>query len=221
MVNARLSAPAVHSLTAGATHGAMSMCCAHAWVVPWSGLLASSCAYGCTHRCVISSFAVSGEGTALASSSVEQERAYWEVRVLKPGAIRVGVSQLQAKQALASALQAAGPLSWSVDAAVGARAGGGGSSGGGGGCKEDDVVGVAFDQSEKPVVRFTLNGEPQPAWTLQGVKGTVYPAVSVGDGAICDCCFSSGLFDYTPPDRHTAIIARYGASDRSIRCPGS
>lgn len=66
--------------------------------------------------------------------------------------------------------------------------------------------GIEFDQSEKPVLRFRLNGEEMPDWTVEGMKGTVYPAVFVGDGAICDCMFTAGLFDYPLPPRFSAII---------------
>lgn len=238
-------------------------------------------------RVILSSFAISGEGTALASSSVEQERAYWEVRVLKAGTIHIGVSQARPRAELAGPVGTSGDSrAWTVELSATSATP----------AKEDDIIvscagrpcrgvvpccnhavtvrrrlnsscwsperrvlrvwwawrvahackwfltcslfrvrcvvaccvhpvlwrstlsggcgldrccfwqGVAMDQSERPVLRFTLNGEPMDDWTLDGIKGTVFPSVSVGKGAICDVCFTAGLFDFPTPERYSAII---------------
>ena len=38
--------------------------------------------------------------------------------------------------------------------------------------------GVCFDQSDLRVIDFTLNGRRQPEWSVTGIQGTVYPAIS-------------------------------------------
>lgn len=42
---------------------------------------------------IISSFAVSGTGTALATAAIEQDRAYYEVRILKLGTVDGGTGE--------------------------------------------------------------------------------------------------------------------------------
>lgn len=43
--------------------------------------------------------------------------------------------------------------------------------------EDGDVVGVAVQQSDLPMIQFTLNGEPLHISAINRFRGTVYPAI--------------------------------------------
>lgn len=49
--------------------------------------------------------------------------------------------------------------------------------------RDKDVIGVAVQQSDLPMIQFLLNGEPLPECTINRFRGTVYPAVYIPPGA--------------------------------------
>lgn len=49
--------------------------------------------------------------------------------------------------------------------------------------RHNDVIGVAVQQSDLPMIQFLLNGEPLPECTINRFRGTVYPAVYIPPGA--------------------------------------
>ncbi len=49
--------------------------------------------------------------------------------------------------------------------------------------RHNDVVGVAVQQSDLPMIQFLLNGEPLPECTINRFRGTVYPAIYIPPGA--------------------------------------
>jgi hypothetical protein len=127
---------------------------------------------------------VSGTGTVLGNSQLLQNRSYFEVHVtaLPAGAsFCVGLTG-NAKDELAAPLSAR-PASYCLSSTSPLvfpplQAG--------------DVVGVWYDLSGvKAVLSFSVNGVRQAAWSVAGVKGDVWPAVSVMDGAALRVVFVS------------------------------
>jgi len=58
-------------------------------------------------------------------------------------------------------------------------------------------VGVYYDLSGvKAVLSFSRNGVREEGWSVLGVKGDVYPAVSVADGAVLRVVFKADEFKY-------------------------
>jgi hypothetical protein len=49
--------------------------------------------------------------------------------------------------------------------------------------RHNDVIGVAVQQSDLPMIQFLLNGEPLPECTINRFRGQVYPAVYIPPGA--------------------------------------
>jgi SPRY domain len=66
--------------------------------------------------------------------------------------------------------------------------------------QEGDIVGVAYDHVE---LNFYLNGKNLEVPVLN-VRGQVYPAVYVDDGAILDIVLTK--FTYSPPPGFSRIM---------------
>jgi hypothetical protein len=138
---------------------------------------------------------VSGEGAAMASAPVEQDAAYWEVKVVKPGAIFIGVARKLSTKELEAGFSRAKdddepPRSWVFDGKV----------------EAGDIIGVAFGQSDLPNLSFTKNGKAQPAFDVRKIGGMVYPVVSVGGGAVIKVEFESEEFANSPPHGFSALM---------------
>lgn len=165
---------------------------------------------------------VLGHGTVLANQAIDQDRSYWEVKIeaLPPpvgdveedpfaaavtgksgqgGLCRIGVCENLSSQELAGHVP-------SVDD---------GSSGEGRkgfvveSCvlyaptleqlKRGDVVGVAVQLSDFPMISFYLNGSRLSGCDVQRFQGTVFPAVSVSNGAVLTVHFPSSAWVHRPP----------------------
>ena len=107
---------------------------------------------------------ITGEGAALASAAIEQDAAYWEVKVVSTGTIRVGVARkLQSTDLDAGVAATTSPSdgsgkTWCLD-----------SSSPGVALEEGDIIGVAFGQSDLPNLSFRKNAQasnPNAAHTL-------------------------------------------------------
>ena len=136
---------------------------------------------------------VTGKGAAMASAPIEQDAAYWEVKVLKAGSIRMGVSRKLNVKELEAGVSGGGdaPRSWTyADDNL----------------NEGDVIGVAFSQSDLPNLAFTKNGKPRPTADVRKIGGMVYPVVSVNDGATVKVVFESEEFANSPPSRFSALM---------------
>lgn len=59
--------------------------------------------------------------------------------------------------------------------------------------KEGDVVGVYWDQTDFPMLTFTLNGKMLPNCAVNRIRPSsdIYPAVSVQSGSTCELGFES------------------------------
>eukprot|EP00931_Biecheleriopsis_adriatica_P055136 TRINITY_DN32531_c0_g1_i1.p1 TRINITY_DN32531_c0_g1~~TRINITY_DN32531_c0_g1_i1.p1 ORF type:complete len:192 (+),score=30.45 TRINITY_DN32531_c0_g1_i1:65-640(+) len=140
---------------------------------------------------------VSGHGVLLADTLIEQDAAYWEVRVLEVGNSNqcfVGVALELANQRLNSMIGDA-TSSWAV-----------GGNLPGGPLQKNDVIGVAFGLGDIPNLRFYRNGQQIFEAEVLRIRQEVYPAVSVSDGAEVLMVFEGAGFAHEPPGRHTSVI---------------
>mmetsp|Transcript_9598 Transcript_9598/g.26010 ORF Transcript_9598/g.26010 Transcript_9598/m.26010 type:complete len:191 (+) Transcript_9598:139-711(+) len=137
---------------------------------------------------------LSGEGTALADTVIEQDAAYWEVKVEKIGVgCQIGVSYDLSGHLLDSQIGDK-ENSWSVG--VGAN---------GAVLAEGDVIGVAYGQGDIPNLRFFHNGTYIEEATVLRIRGEAYPAISVCSKAELRWIFDPLQFAHAPPGRHTEV----------------
>lgn len=141
---------------------------------------------------------VSGHGLALAGVSVEQDAAYWEWHLEMPndgslGEVKFGVSTRKDSKFYA-ALEAKenneedGTALMKVIPDI----------------KGGDVVGVAVQQADLPMIQFLLNGEPLHDLAINRFRGTVYPSIHLPDGVTAKVIFNED--DFTEMSPH----ARFG-----------
>ena len=60
-------------------------------------------------------------------------------------------------------------------------------------------------QAELPNLSFFLNGELLDQGQVNRIRGEVYPAVSVSDGAELRVVFDEAQFEHAPPRTHSAL----------------
>jgi hypothetical protein len=73
--------------------------------------------------------------------------------------------------------------------------------------KSGDVISLSFDLSGiRAVLSFRLNGAPMDSARVEDIKGDVYPAVSVADGAVLQANFGAMPFKYPPPEGFSEVI---------------
>jgi hypothetical protein len=148
---------------------------------------------------VTSAWQVKGSGVALATSAVEQDRAYFEAIVRKldnaQAAFAVGVARQsdEPDKAFAGTLGSCGEPGWGLSSARVE-------------CKAGDVVGVYIDQSSVPRLSFSLNGQPLgPQFDVPGskqdepIRGQIYPAVHVKNCAL-ELVFDEGMLKHLAPN---------------------
>ncbi|KAL3786390.1 hypothetical protein HJC23_002947 [Cyclotella cryptica] len=150
----------------------------------------------------IQGFKVSGSGLALARIPIEQDSAYWEWHVHLPGlprpppdedddlrdvqmngdgdpyAIKFGVATRKDGnfyKLLDNVEEEGDEASPRDDGTALMRPIPN--------LRHNDVIGVAVQQSDLPMIQFLLNGEPLPECTINRFRGTVYPAVYIPAGA--------------------------------------
>lgn len=64
----------------------------------------------------------------------------------------------------------------------------------------NDILSVTIDQGAFPVrLDFKINGQPTNDASVSGVKGEVWPAVGVSEGAIVEILFDEADFTHYPP----------------------
>ena len=77
---------------------------------------------------------------------------------------------------------------------------------------KDDVVGIAVQQADLPMVQFLLNGEPLHELAVNRFRGTVFPAVYLpeNDGLSVKLEFNESRFLQVSPHARFGplIIAR-------------
>ena len=143
-------------------------------------------------------FNITGQGKALANSQLIQDKAYFEVKVIKPGNIGIGVAKNNMEHLQEGVGQdsdswgilfsaAEGPSIYKV--------------------KIGTVISCLFDQSDFPAVVTFLKDEGKvEGGRVSGMKGPVVPAVSVENGAEIEVIFDSQLLENTVPAGFSPII---------------
>ena len=143
-------------------------------------------------------FNVTGQGKALANSQLIQDKAYFEVKVIKPGNIAIGVAKNNKEHLQEGVGQdsdswgllfssAEGPSVYKI--------------------KAGSVISCLFDQSDFPaVVSFLKDEVVVEGARVTGMKGPVVPAVSVENGAEIEVIFDSQLLENTVPTGFSPII---------------
>jgi SPRY domain len=141
---------------------------------------------------------VTGQGKALANSQLVQDKAYFEVKVIKPGNIGIGVSKNN-KQHLNEGV---GQDSDSWGVLFSANEGPSVYK-----VKAGTIISCLFDQSDFPtVVHFLKDEVALDGAKVSGMKGPVVPAVSVENGAEIEVIFDSQLLENTVPPGFSPII---------------
>jgi hypothetical protein len=78
--------------------------------------------------------------------------------------------------------------------------------------KDGDVVGIAVQQSDLPMVQFLLNGEPLHDLAVNRFRGAVYPAIYLpeNDGLTVRFVFRESEFEKLSPHARFGplIVAR-------------
>lgn len=75
--------------------------------------------------------------------------------------------------------------------------------------KEGDVIGVALDFTDLPMLVFSVGGAPLgqgDELAVMRIRGTVYPAFGVGGGAALSVTFAGESLAHTPPRKCEALI---------------
>lgn len=152
-------------------------------------------------RVSTTSFVTVGDGIALANAALHQSRAYWEIKVLDPGIFCCGVSHRISPERLVGHLDQnkGGKHHW--------------------GCRFNDpdtkkhivvnpgdTIGVMLDQSEVPMLHFQINGKPLQGKSIRGIRGLVFPSVSVSQDARLDANFGPNKFRYPIPRGFSGVI---------------
>ena len=142
----------------------------------------------------VTNFVVVGDGIALANAALHQSLAYWEIKVLdSAGSFCCGVSHRIKPDQLRGHLDGTlhGRHHWAMRFSN---------------TKTGDIISVMLDQSEVPVLHFQLNGMPMSGKSIRGVRGLVFPAVSVSDDARLDANFGPSKFVYPLPRNYNGVI---------------
>lgn len=139
-------------------------------------------------------YKTSGTGTALGSCALDCDTAFWQVRVgNKPENLRIGVKKFNAKRnsPLTGQLESSDSLTSSGDAEISPSWIFKGPA-----LKTGDIVGIYWDQTDLPMLSFSLNGEDVPEAAIMRIRPAIdiYPAVSVDDGATCEFTFDANYF---------------------------
>lgn len=140
--------------------------------------------------------AVSGGGTALGTCPLDCDTAVWQVRLGKnPAGIRVGVKRYNPKHpcdlngSLVTSDSDKENPSWSM-----------GPDTTGVVFAEGDVVDMYWDQTDLPMLSFSINGDARPSADVNRVRpaNDVRPAVSLEKGSSCEIIFDGRHFTHPP-----------------------
>lgn len=134
-------------------------------------------------------------GAAMASAPIEQDAAYWEVKVVKQGDIQIGVSRKLTSKELETGIkdipQAGKDQRYWVFSEP---------------LFEGDVIGIAFSQSDFPNLAFTKNGSSMAGNDFKKITGMVYPVVGVGGGATVKVVFENEELSNEMPSRFSPLM---------------
>ncbi|CAH0557054.1 unnamed protein product [Brassicogethes aeneus] len=143
---------------------------------------------------------VCGAGAALGNAPLVQSKAYFEVKVQQSGSWSVGLATRQTDLSLTQG--GMDEFSWALGHDHILRHSGqelykinisNGAVGEIQNIQEGDILGVAFDHIQ---LKFFVNGV-EIDHAITNIKGTVFPALYVDDGAILDIILDN--FHHSPP----------------------
>ena len=136
---------------------------------------------------------ISGSGIALGSCPLDCDTGYWEVRVgNNPSGVLIGVKRHRNKKdkqttSLNGSLKDEDNESpnWFFQGKE---------------LKTNDVVGIYWNQTDLPMLSFTLNGESISAASVNRIRPAqdIYPAASIVEGSTCDMIYSQEKFSFPP-----------------------
>ncbi|KAF5295410.1 hypothetical protein FQA39_LY13071 [Lamprigera yunnana] len=152
---------------------------------------------------------VCGAGAALGNAPLVQSKSYFEVKIQQAGSWAIGLATRQTDLSLTQG--GMDQFSWALGSDHVVRhnkqdlyrigvSGSNGNSINSVAPQEGDLVGVSYDHIQ---LKFYVNGE-EIEFPVVNVKGTVYPALYVDDGAILDIIFEN--FNNTPPSGFEKIM---------------
>ena len=139
-------------------------------------------------------YTVKGTGTAIGSCMLDCDTAYFEIKILSVtggDGVRGGVKRYYPKQSnnLNELLDANHPDSpaWYLSGKT---------------LKDGDVIGIYWDQTDLPMLSFTLNGKEVFENNVNRIRpsGDVFPAVSV-ENSTCQFVFDEKLFSFPPKSK--------------------
>jgi len=135
---------------------------------------------------------VSGTGSIMGDSPVLQDKAYYEVTLVNPGAFAVGVASRDTSlDGVLSQEKMSTAWTLTSSSSVAVAAG--------------ETLGVAFDQGDYPVQLYFYK-DGSVVHQLSGVRGEVLPVFSVADGAVIEPNFGGKPFAQNIPMGFQSII---------------
>ncbi|KAJ8974924.1 hypothetical protein NQ317_010207 [Molorchus minor] len=132
---------------------------------------------------------VCGAGAALGNAPLVQSKSYFEVKIQQSGGMDEFSWTLNHNHIIYHKKQELYKINVSNGATTEIQT-----------IQEGDIVGVAFDHIQ---LKFYVNGT-EIDHAVTNIKGTVYPALYVDDGAILDIILDN--FNYPPPSGFEAIM---------------
>ncbi|XP_003389614.1 PREDICTED: SPRY domain-containing protein 7-like [Amphimedon queenslandica] len=141
---------------------------------------------------------VCGTGAALANAPIVQDKSYFEVKIQCGGVWGVGLATPTVS--LDTVPLGTDTNSWVLTSEGTTVHNSQTISRGKQKPNEGDIIGISYDHVE---MNFFLNGKSMDL-PVTGIRGTVFPAIYVDDGAILDVQFMD--FTYPPPDGYDQIL---------------
>ena len=144
---------------------------------------------------------VKGVGIALGSSTLDCDTAYWEVRIGEnPDGVKVGIKRFHIKKP--------SDLSGNLDDVVAVGDDSPAWHFKGQELRTGDVVGVYWDQTDLPMLSFSLNGNIIPEASILRIRPAtdISPAVSVKLGSSCEMIFDGNHFLNQPKSNKFQMI---------------
>jgi hypothetical protein len=73
--------------------------------------------------------------------------------------------------------------------------------------KPGTIIGCQFDQSDFPaVMKYSRDGEFVDSAQITGMKGSLFPAISIAGGGEVEVIFDAKMFTYSIPEGFSHII---------------
>ena len=134
------------------------------------------------------SHSICGNGIVLGSCALDCDSAYWEVKIKSNAkSVRIGLVRYDPKNKGSPPKDLDYKMDLNhKDTKENLKAG--------------DVVGIKWDQTDMPMVVFTINGKIINHAIITRIRPSIniYPAVLLEDGGECDLLFARSLFRFKP-----------------------